>query len=73
MERKYRHELAELKKAREEEGSPQTEDDLFRRLDMLELEEELNDELARYSLSFSVSHRRLAQSDVRIIKRWISR
>lgn len=49
----YRQKLAELRKKQIDQPPMQSEEDIFRRLDELELEEELNDELERYSeLSF---------------------
>lgn len=46
-EAEYRRKLADLRKKQEEHPVVQTEEDIFRRLDELELEEELNDELER--------------------------
>lgn len=45
-EKEYRQKLRELKKD-QEENEIKTEDDLFKRLDALELQEELEDELLR--------------------------
>lgn len=47
-EAEYRQKLAELRKKQIDQPPMQSEEDIFRRLDELELEEELNDELERY-------------------------
>ncbi|XP_034237839.1 unconventional prefoldin RPB5 interactor-like protein [Thrips palmi] len=55
-EAEYHRKLAELRKRQTEQPPVQTEEDLFRRLDELELEEELNDELERLHAEYEADY-----------------
>ncbi|KAK3927114.1 Unconventional prefoldin RPB5 interactor-like protein [Frankliniella fusca] len=62
-EAEYRKQLADLREKHRENPSIQTEEDIFRRLDELELEEELNDELERLHAEYEADYENNDEED----------
>ncbi|KAJ1524574.1 hypothetical protein ONE63_011060 [Megalurothrips usitatus] len=62
-EAEYRRKLSELRKVQVEKPPLQTEEDIFRRLDELELEEELNDELERLHAEYEADYENNDEED----------
>lgn len=62
-EAEYRRKLADLREKQRENPQIKTEEDIFRRLDELELEEELNDELERLHAEYEADYENNNEDD----------